>query len=206
MALAKALSRPTFTLARTRYRHGPSILWEPIPRDRPQLRRKLYAGMLVCDTSRFVKRPGTNKRVRRERPQSEWRTIERPELRIIPQELWQRVQEQLEAKRKKFGHGGRTGLLDRALTSPYLLTGFLKCGVCGANLAVVTGRGPGRISKYCCPQNLYRGVCSNTVKERRDQLEIRLLAQLQDEVLRPEVIAFTIEEFRRQRSGERHPY
>jgi DNA invertase Pin-like site-specific DNA recombinase len=165
---------------------------------REMLRRRLYGGTVIWNTSRFVKRPGTNKRVRRERPPSDWRIVERPELQIISQELWQRVQEQIEAKRNKFGHGGRTGLLDRALTSPYLLTGFLKCGVCGANLAVVTGRGPGRISKYGCPQNFYRGACSNDLKESREQIEIRLLARLQDEVLRPEVIDFTIEEFIKQ--------
>ena len=65
-------------------------------------------------------------------------------------------------------------------------------------MAIVTGWGPGRHSRYGCPQNFYRGACSNDLKERRDRLETRLLADLQQEVLRPEVIDFTVEEFEQQ--------
>jgi hypothetical protein len=50
---------------------------------REMLRRELYAGRIIWNQSHFVKVPGSNRRVRRERPQSEWRIIERPELRII---------------------------------------------------------------------------------------------------------------------------
>ena len=35
---------------------------------------------------------GTNKRVRRERPHNEWKVVERPELRVVSAELWERVQ------------------------------------------------------------------------------------------------------------------
>ena len=47
---------------------------------RAMLRRDLYAGKVVWNSSRFIKVPGTNKRVRRARPQSEWRTVPHPEL------------------------------------------------------------------------------------------------------------------------------
>jgi site-specific DNA recombinase len=165
---------------------------------REMLRRKLYSGTVVWNTSHFIKRPGTNKRVSRPRPEAEWQILERPDLRIIPEELQRRVEDRLEAVKQRFGSQGRPGLLDRAFTSPYLLTGFLKCGVCGANLAIVTGRGPGRHSRYGCPQNSYRGACSNDLKERQDWIEGRLLADLQEEVLRPEVVDFVIEEFSKQ--------
>ena len=145
-----------------------------------------------------MKVPGTNRRVRRERPQSEWRIVERPELRIIPLELWEKVQARVKAVGEMFGNNGRAGLLARSATSPYLLTGFLKCGQCGANLAIVTGRGPGRKSKYGCPQNFYRGACPNDLKENQERIEERLLAGLQNRVLTPEVIDFALEEFGRQ--------
>ena len=40
---------------------------------------------------RWVKAPGTNRRLRRLRPKSEWITIEQPELRIVNNSLWDAV-------------------------------------------------------------------------------------------------------------------
>ena len=59
------------------------------------LHRELYAGRIVWNRSRFVKQPGTNKRLRRERPQSEWLVTEQPDLRIVDAALWERVQARL---------------------------------------------------------------------------------------------------------------
>ncbi len=56
---------------------------------------ELYAGRIVWNRSRFVKQPGTNKRLRRDRPESEWPVTEQPELRIIDAALWDRVQARL---------------------------------------------------------------------------------------------------------------
>jgi site-specific DNA recombinase len=138
---------------------------------REMLRRDLYAGQIVWNRSRFVKQPGTNKRLRRRRPKNEWRVVEQPELRIIEEELWKRVQNRLAWVAETFGQGQRAGLYHRAASSQYLLTGFLKCGYCGANLVIVTGRGKGGHQSYGCPQNFYRGACANQLKERADWLE-----------------------------------
>jgi site-specific DNA recombinase len=165
---------------------------------REMLRRDLYAGRIVWNRSRFVKQPGTNKRLRRERPSSEWRMVEQPELRIVDQGLWDRVQARLAWVAKAFGHAQRPGLQRRASSSPFLLTGFLKCGSCGADLVVVTGRGQGGHPKYGCPQNFYRGACPNRIKERADWLEDRLFSELQRAVLRPDVIDYALQEFQRQ--------
>jgi len=165
---------------------------------REMLRRDLYDGRIVWNRSRFVKQPGTNKRLRRERPKGEWRTLERPELRIINEELWERVQTRLAFVAQRFSRGPRAGLYHRAASSQHLLTGFLKCGSCGANLVIVTGRGKGGHQKYGCPQNFYRDACPNRLKERADWLEDRLLSELQNAVLRPETIDYAIQEFERQ--------
>jgi hypothetical protein len=161
------------------------------------LRRELYTGRVVWNRSRFVKAPGSNKRLRRERPMSEWRIVERPELRIVDEALWDRVQKRIERIAEQF-KGKRPGLYNRAATSPYLLTGFLKCSSCGASLAIVTGRSKGGRGKYGCPQNFYRGACSNRLKESADLVENRLLAGLQHSVLQPEVVNYAMQEFERQ--------
>src|SRR5215471_9063518 len=56
---------------------------------RAMLRNELYVGKMVWNRRKWVKRPGTNKRIPQERPRAEWKTIERPELRIIETDLWQ---------------------------------------------------------------------------------------------------------------------
>ena len=52
---------------------------------------ELYAGVLVWNRQRFIKDPNTGKRVSRLNPQAKWIRTEVPELRIVDDELWQRV-------------------------------------------------------------------------------------------------------------------
>jgi len=162
------------------------------------LRRERYVGRVVWNRARFIKRPGSNKRVSRPRPKSEWRILDQPELRIVDEDLWARVQAHLLEVKQIYGRGGREGLLNRAASSPCLLTGFLKCGLCGANMVIVTGRGKGNHRRYGCPQNYYRGACSNALKERQDRIEEGLLSGLKTAVLRPEVVDYAVSEFGRK--------
>ncbi len=162
---------------------------------REMLRRDLYSGRVIWNRSRFIKVPGTNKRVARPRPRSEWRMSERPELRIISEELWKAVQAR--QTRMQELYGGRQGLFNRSASSGNLLTGFLKCGGCGANLVIVTGRRR-RHAMYGCPQHWYRGACTNSLRIRQHQLEDQLFRELQQAVLRPEVIDHVLDQFTRQ--------
>jgi hypothetical protein len=59
------------------------------------LRREVYAGRIVWNRRRFVKKPGTNDRISRERPKSEWLIVEQPDLRIVDKQLWERVQNRI---------------------------------------------------------------------------------------------------------------
>jgi site-specific DNA recombinase len=159
------------------------------------LRRELYVGKVIWNRSRFTKVPGTNRRVARPRPKSEWRISERPELRIIKEELWQLVQAKNARMAKIYG-GQHQGLLNRSASSRNLLTGFLKCGLCGGNLVIVTGR-QRRHAMYGCPQHFYRSTCSNDLKVRQEWLEKQLLSDLQQAILQPEAIDYALQEFQR---------
>ena len=164
---------------------------------REMLRRELYVGRVIWNRSKFVKKPGTRKRIRRERPQSEWSVSERPELRILSDELWRAVQGRLAWTGEVYGRRGRgRNLIGRG--AQHLLTGFLKCAECGSNLTIVVGAGKGRQPRYGCPNNSIRGACSNNLREREDWIEKRLFSDLQANVLRPEVVEFAVEEFCRQ--------
>lgn len=64
-----------------------------------------------------------------------------------------------------------------------------------------TGGGTHRHPKYACSNRLNRGTCSNDLYIRRDELEGRLLGNLQAELLQPEAINLAISEFGHQLSS-----
>src|ERR1017187_3355311 len=59
---------------------------------RAMLKRELYKGEIVWNRSKFLKAPGTNKRRSRPRPESEGKRFPAPELAIVSEDLWNRVQ------------------------------------------------------------------------------------------------------------------
>lgn len=159
-----------------------------------------YCGMVIWEKTRKVRVLGTGRRVKRLRSPNDWIMAEVPNQRIVSDELWERVQQRLEQVKNLCENAGRrVGLLRaRSASSPYLFSGLLKCGVCGAHMNIVSGRGQRRHASYGCPLNAQRGVCSNTLRIRRDVLELALVAKLQAEVLRQEVVQHTIERFEQE--------
>jgi site-specific DNA recombinase len=91
--------------------------------------------------------------------------------------------------------GLRPGLLRaRAASSRYLFSGFLRCGVCGGAITIVSGAGRRhRAADYGCPAREFRGTCSNTRRISSDVLESQLLEKLQREVLAPEAIDYILQ-------------
>ena len=162
------------------------------------LRRETYIGRVIWNRSKFLKSPGSNRRVRRLRPRSEWRVADRPDLRIVSDDLWGRVKNRLMWTKSTYGQQNREGLLNRTASSKYLLSGIIKCAVCGGNLVITSGRSRRGHRRYGCSQHHYRGACSNGLQIRKDWLEERLLAGLQDAVLQPDAIRYAVEEFGRQ--------
>jgi site-specific DNA recombinase len=161
---------------------------------REMIRRELYIGKIVWNKSKKIKVPGTNRRIRRPRPQSEWKTVVAPELRIISDELWAAVKKRIKWTNEQFARNTAPGLVGRAPSSPYLLSGFLKCGECGANLVVVKGR-QRRHAAYGCPQHFSRGACRNSVCIRQDKIETMVFETLRDKFLSRDVLALIMTEF-----------
>lgn len=194
-AIAKKLN--TDGIAPPRLRKGKvRATWCPTA-IRAILHNELYTGKQIWNRAQFVKRPGTNKRVRRPRPQSEWITMERSELRIIGEDLWREVQQRLRLVKEVFGRRGAG--LHKASASGYLLTGLLKCNMCGANLIIVAGKGRKTKRKYYgCSQRFNRGACTNALTIRQDVLERNFFAGLQREVLTDAVIEYAAAEVSRQ--------
>ena len=140
------------------------------------LRNELYVGRVVWNRWEWVKRPGTGTRTYRLRPRDQWLTEEHPELRIVPQSLWDRVQSRLSNTHPGGNKKGRR--------PTYLLTGILKCADCGRSLTMIDQRCYG-----CGTRN--RGgdsACDNPIRIRRAKLEARFFAVVQEQLLAPDTI------------------
>ena len=124
--------------------------------------------------------------------------MEAPHLRIVSAEVWQAVKNRLASVSTTFSSGLAAGLCSRSYTARYLFSAFLKCGLCGSNVVLISGRGGVRWAKYGCPLHQNRGMCANALVIRRDRLERELISGLQREVPREDVAAFALEEFKRQ--------
>lgn len=142
------------------------------------LNNPLYRGDYIWNRSQWVKDPDTGRRKRIERPEHEWIREHRPELRIVPEELWQAAHERYNRASHRGGSCGKGGV------PRTLLGGLMTCGYCGGLVVAVSGR------HYGCSARQDRGasVCRG-VLVRRDEAELRLLGCLRDELLAPEAIA-----------------
>jgi hypothetical protein len=109
------------------------------------------------------------------------------------------VQSRLDTVNAVFSSGRATGLSSRSYTAKYLFSRLLKCGLCGSNIVLIFGRGGVGWAEYGCPLHERRGICSNALVLRRDALERELIDGLQRKVLREDLAAHALEEFKRQR-------
>ena len=96
-------------------------------------------------------------------------------------------------------YGRSGGGIHKASSSEYLLTGLLKCGLCGANLIIAYGKGRKTKRKcYACSQWFNRGACTNNLTIRQDVVERNFIAGLQGTVLTETVIDYATAEVARR--------
>lgn len=70
----------------------------------------VYHGVLIWNRSQWKKHPDSGARVRFERPQSEWMTEPRPDLRIVDKDLWRRVQARITSGADRRGRAIAAGI------------------------------------------------------------------------------------------------
>ena len=149
------------------------------------LRNERYIGRLRWNRTSFLADPESGLRRPRTRPEGEWMSIEAPELRIISEELWGAVLDRRETLAKRAGSNLSDRLAaGRAATSKYLLSGLLRCGICGGRMAGTTttrihGDRTYKQGWYRCSMAVSRGptVCGHRVGYRREVLENTVLEE-----------------------------
>ena len=134
------------------------------------LNQDLYRGLLIWNRSRWQRVPGSKKRRRIERPESEWVRQEVPELQIVSDELWEAVKRRQHSSRLT---GGTKGKGARPRT---LLGGLMHCDTCGAPYVAVNQWA------YGCSQHHNRGetACPNAREVSRKGAERKILEFVKD--------------------------
>ena len=90
---------------------------------------------------------------------------------IFSAEEWNTLQQRLTIRREG-QHRGRTD------SSPYLLSGILRCGHCGGAMSGASS-GPGRYAYYVCAnRKMARARCDQQIYHRREILEEAILGHL----------------------------
>lgn len=154
------------------------------------LNNQLYRGRVIWNRSRWVRGAAdSSKRRCVQNPPSEWVVREDESLRIVPEELWQRVTDRRQRRARTVGERVRAGVSrDRAKRTgrepKFPFSGLLKCGVCGASF-VMAGK-----DHYACSTRIYGGVdaCTNDAYLHRSQIEPGLMAGIKRELGAPEVL------------------
>ncbi|SEJ74548.1 Site-specific DNA recombinase [Sphingobium sp. AP50] len=156
------------------------------------LNNEMYVGKIVWNRQRFIKDPSSGKRQARLNPQSDWVIQDVPELRIVPEDLWQ------EAKRKQASlmlprgeQRANASFRDRRRPK-HLLTGLVRCGCCGGVYTSVSGTLLG------CSAAKGKGTCDNKHSIRRDVLDQLVLGALKRELMQPDLFAEFCHEFTRE--------
>jgi DNA invertase Pin-like site-specific DNA recombinase len=150
------------------------------------LRRERYIGQLVYGKHRNVVRDG-NADARERVDTSQWVRVEKPELRIVPQQLWDAVQAKIAAHPKCKGKGNRLGSGGFAGESRWLLSGIARCGACGAAMVVVNG---GARRHYGCSYHRTRGAvaCRNDARVYVQALDRAALEAVMETAMTPAVV------------------
>lgn len=171
--------------------------------------RDMYRGELVWNRTR--KRDRWGQKNGEARPAADWIRKSAPELRIVPEELWQAAHTRIAESRTyydKATHGTRQGR-PRGVESKYLLPGFARCGCCNGGLHVrsmghSSGEHRRRAFFYACTAHYNRGpeVCPNVLKVRMEVADAAVLEKI-GEILTPDMIPEVIARVRELMAPDR---
>jgi DNA invertase Pin-like site-specific DNA recombinase len=127
--------------------------------------------------------------VRRMKPRQEWVPVKVEP--IVAKDLFAAVKEKLESR-------SPDRVPPRVVNCPTLLTGLLKCGVCGAGMTLATGKG-GKYRYYKCSSRILKGKDTCTSDNLPTELVDRLvLSSLADRVFTPSRVQLMLEGLRKR--------
>jgi site-specific DNA recombinase len=154
------------------------------------LRNERYRGVFVWGRTKKDRDPETGRKVSRDTPESQWRRVEVPQWRIVPEELWQAVELRRKAAATTFHKLGGMSRTERSRR--YLFSGILRCGECGSSMVISTGGGRRGYVKYGCHAHKHNGTCGNRLMIRQDRLEEQLLTAIEQRFLGSRMLDYAV--------------
>lgn len=164
------------------------------------LNNEMYVGILVWNRQSSRKSRESGNRIFRKNPEDQVDREAVPELRIVPEDLWQAVKkrqntirETLEKKKKELGRSaGHAETMNAVRRPTSFLSGRMVCGVCGGSVGLVLRGRWGCLGRH-------RGViCDNNRTIKREFVEERVLSGLtgplvSEQALQEAVAAYRME-------------
>jgi site-specific DNA recombinase len=154
------------------------------------LRNPMYRGERVWNKSLRVKDHDSEKgrRIRYERPESEWMRQHDEAWRIVSDDLWQAAQKVLDTRNARCTRAVGTGKITwhaagLGTVRKRLLAGFLRCAECGGSFHAIDRRSWG-CSRF------RNGGCDNALRIPGGVLERLILGAVEEDVFDAEVAAF----------------
>jgi len=154
------------------------------------LRNPLYNGVMVWNRVRMPRDPDTGRRVSRVNSLDQWESVAVPHYRIVPADLFERVQR---TKRDKMEvPPGKQQKPKR------LLSGLLRCGACGSGMSVF-GKDRSERVRIRCSAHAESGSCPDPKTFYLDVVEDVVVNSLLRNLHDPEVVTAYIEEYLAER-------
>jgi DNA invertase Pin-like site-specific DNA recombinase len=147
---------------------------------------RLYVGELVHNRTSKVVEPRSRTVRIRPNPPAEWVIETVSHLRIIPQDLWEKVQAILEQH--------RVVRPETARRPKHLLSGLGVCGSCGGSFILISA------DRWGCNSRRVGAICSNNRQITTAIYEQRVLSGLKERLLDPELVKVYVEEYQRERA------
>ena len=154
------------------------------------LQNELYDGRLVWNKVRMVKNPDTGHRVSRPNPKEEWQSVEVPEQAIVNRVLFEQAQARKRNRSLDHPHHHRR--------PRHMLSGLLRCGVCGSGMSTNGKDKSGRI-RIRCSAATESGSCPDPKTFYLETVETAVLSGLRTEMKSPKVLAEYVKTYHKER-------
>lgn len=150
------------------------------------LNNSIYDGRLTWNKLRMEKHPDTGKRVSRENALDQRQEVGVPDLRILDAGVFEDAKAAREAARKPRPEMHRR--------PKRMLSGLLRCGVCGSGMST-SGKDKSERVRIRCSAHRESGTCSDPKTCYLDSVEELVVGSLLDELREPRKVTLFIETY-----------
>ncbi|SDG82542.1 Site-specific DNA recombinase [Bradyrhizobium sp. Rc2d] len=165
----------------------------------------LYIGEIHWNVRSTIINPETQKKQKRRNPEERHIIVKKPELRIVPQVLWDRAQKVRSVRAVHMF--GPTGKPRRRIVIPrnneHPLAGVLRCGVCNGHMRIAQSSRNGA-PRAACANAHQRGTCEHTRSFDMDVLLEDASAKIEVKLLSPRAIEEAMHAWKEERKNDRN--